>query len=49
MGGLDELIRNDAGARHGVYLYNGFLTNKYLSRRFNIKYTELELLLTSDM
>jgi len=35
--------------RHGVYLYKGCLTNQYLSNRFNINYTSLDLLLPSSL
>ena len=47
-GGMDELIKAHAGLRNGVYTYKGCLTNEYLSRRFNMKYTDLDLLLPSD-
>jgi alanine dehydrogenase len=49
VGGFDHLIRHSAGARHGVYLYNGFLTNVHLAQSFGLKYTELDLLMTSSM
>lgn len=46
-GGFDNLLQNSAGARNGVYLYKGCLTNRHLSERFNLKYTNLELLMTA--
>lgn len=49
MGGFDHFIRYSSGARHGVYLYNGFLTNVHLAQSFGLKYTELDLLMTSSM
>lgn len=49
VGGFDHLIRHSPGARHGVYLYNGFLTNVHLAQSFGLKYTELDLLMTSSM
>ncbi|MFT7588554.1 MAG: alanine dehydrogenase [Limisphaerales bacterium] len=48
-GGFENLIRHSAGARHGVYIYNGFLTNLHLSQSFGMKYTELDLLMASSM
>ncbi len=48
-GNLERLIQNDPGLQHGVYIYKGTLTNKYLSERFGIKYTDLELLITSNL
>ena len=46
-GGFEELLWRSAGARHGLYLYNGNLTNKYLSDRFDIKFTNLDLILAT--
>lgn len=46
-GGFDNLLQNSAGTRNGVYLYKGCLTNKHLSERFNLKYTNLDLLMTA--
>lgn len=44
---LEALFARDQGLRHGVYIYKGLLTNKYLSKVFELKYTNLELLITS--
>jgi len=46
-GGLENLLNTSIGVRHGVYMYKGKLTNEYLSERFGMKYTNLELLITS--
>lgn len=48
-GGLDNLIRMQDGIRHGVYIFKGLLTNKYLAQRYELKYTDMNLLLTSEM
>jgi len=48
MQSIDEMLYANPGLRHGVYTYNGHLTNEYLSKRFGIKYTDINLLLTSD-
>jgi alanine dehydrogenase len=47
--GIESLIRNTVGFRNGVYMYKGCLTNKYMSERFGLKYTDIELLLMTDM
>ncbi len=40
---------SNPGMRHGIYTYKGYLTNEYLSKRFQIKYTDLDLLMTSSL
>ena len=49
MGGMEKLLWYNEGARHGVYVYNGALTNQYLSDRFNIKFTDLDLLFAANI
>jgi alanine dehydrogenase len=49
MGGIEKLLWYNEGARHGVYVYNGSLTNQYLSDRFNIKFTDLDLLFAANI
>lgn len=44
-----QMLFNNEGIRHGIYMYKGKLTNEYLSKRFGIKYTDLNLILTSDL
>jgi len=46
---LDGLLHQKEGIRHGVYLYKGALTNNYLSHKFNIKETNLDLLMAAGM
>ncbi len=46
---IESLLYKSKGIRNGVYVYKGCLTNEYLSRRFNMKYTSLDLLLTSNL
>ncbi len=48
-GGLEQLLFRNPGIRHGVYTYKGCLTNVYLSKHFEIKYTDINLLLTSHL
>lgn len=46
-GGIEEMVWHDFNLRNGVYLYRGHLTNFYISQRFNLKYTDLNLLIAS--
>ena len=48
-GSIERVLFSDMGLRHGVYTYKGCLTNAYLSERFGQKYTDLSLLITSNM
>lgn len=43
-GGCASLIKKDQGFRHGVYLYNGILTNQSLGEAFNLPYKDIDLL-----
>jgi len=47
-GGLEKLIWHQLNIRNGVYLFKGSLTNFHLSQRFNLKYTDLNLLIASQ-
>jgi alanine dehydrogenase len=46
---FDNILYENKGIRNGCYAYKGCITNEYLSRRFDIKYTQLELLMTSKL
>jgi alanine dehydrogenase len=46
---IERLLLNSPGLRHGIYTYKGCVTNEYLSKRFEVKYTALDLLITSGM
>ncbi|MBK9491835.1 MAG: alanine dehydrogenase, partial [Haliscomenobacter sp.] len=48
-GNIEHLLFSNPGLRHGVYTYKGCLCNEYLSERFQIKYTNLDLLMTSHL
>ncbi|HEX5624982.1 MAG TPA: alanine dehydrogenase [Saprospiraceae bacterium] len=48
-GSFEQVIYAHRGLRNGIYTYKGCLTNEYLSHRFGIKYTNLDLLLTSTI
>jgi alanine dehydrogenase len=47
-GGFEKLLWRRSHLRNGLYLFNGALTNYHLSQRFQLKYTDLNLLMTSS-
>lgn len=46
-GGIDAMLWENINMRHGIYLYKGHLTNFYISQRFDLKYTDMNLLIAS--
>jgi alanine dehydrogenase len=48
-GSIETLFFSNLGLRHGIYTYKGCLTNEYLGHRFEIKSTDLDLLITSSL
>ena len=46
-GGIDNVIWYKINIRSGIYLFKGSLTNIYLSERFDLKFTDLNLLIAS--
>jgi len=46
-GGIDNLVWYRINIRSGIYMFKGSLTNFYLSERFDLKYTDLNLLIAS--
>jgi alanine dehydrogenase len=46
-GGIDNVIWYKINIRSGIYLFKGSLTNFYLSERFDLKFTDLNLLIAS--
>jgi len=46
-GGVEEVLRTDYGVRQGTYLFNGILTNRYLSKHFRLPYQDLNLLMAA--
>ena len=47
MGGLEEIIWQQVHLREGIYLYKGALTDFYISEKFQLKFTDLNLLIAS--
>jgi len=46
-GGLEEIIWQQVHLREGIYLYKGALTDFYISEKFQLKFTDLNLLIAS--
>lgn len=49
LGGIDILLHQSMGARHGVYTYKGCLCNEFISEKFGMKFTDVNLLFTSGL
>lgn len=49
IGGMEQLIQLKAGIRNGVYLYKGCVTSAPIAKRFDIKYTNLDLLMANPI
>ena len=46
-GGFENLVWHKLNIRSGIYLFKGALTNFHLSQRFDLKFTDLNLLIAS--
>ena len=46
-GGILQLVKEDWGVRHGVYLFNGILTNELIGNQFGIASKDIDLLLSA--
>jgi alanine dehydrogenase len=46
-GGLTPLIKNNVGFRHGVYIYNGIVTNETIGEAFELPWKPIELLIAA--
>src|ERR1700710_654273 len=47
-GGFETLVWHKIHLRSGIYMFKGALTNFHLSQRFDLKYTDLNLLIASQ-
>lgn len=45
---FESFLYDNRGIRNGVYTFKGCVTNAYVAKKFNLKYTDLDLLLTSN-
>jgi alanine dehydrogenase len=46
-GGIDEIVWHNLNMREGIYLFKGALTDFYISQKFDLKFTDLSLLIAS--
>ena len=46
-GGMDNLLRMNAGVRNGVYIYNGMVTHKYIGETYSLPYKDIDLLIAA--
>ena len=46
-GGLNNILKEDAGLRHGVYVYNGILVNEYIGKVFGMPSKDIDLLMAA--
>ncbi len=46
-GGIQQLIRDDLGVRHGVYFFNGILTHEMIGNNYGIPSKDIDLLLAA--
>lgn len=46
-GGVKAFLKSNLGVRHGVYIYNGILTNERLGYIFNISSKDIDLLMAA--
>lgn len=46
-GGINNYLKKNFTLRQGVYIYNGILTNSYLSRFFDLPYKNIDLLMAA--
>lgn len=47
LGGVEKMCRDNLGVRHGIYIYNGCLTNRVLAETFNMPYKDIDLLMAA--
>ena len=46
-GGVQKQLKEDLGLRHGVYIYNGILTNERIGNYFGIPSKDINLLMAA--
>ena len=46
-GGVKNLIKKDSGVRKGVYTFKNMMTNQTLSEMFDLKYKDLDLIISA--
>ncbi|MBS4042999.1 MAG: alanine dehydrogenase [Chitinophagaceae bacterium] len=46
-GGIEEIVWHNLNLREGFYMFKGSITDFYMSEKFNLKFTDLNLLIAS--
>ena len=46
-GGIENLLKTDAGVRQGTYLLNGILTKQYIGESFGLPFQDIDLLMAA--
>ncbi len=46
-GGMMNCIKNNAGLRNGIYIFNGILTNQTIGQKLGIQHKDIELLMAA--
>jgi alanine dehydrogenase len=46
-GGLEPALKENKGLRHGVYIYNGILTNHHIGKMFDMPSKDIDLLMAA--
>jgi alanine dehydrogenase len=44
---MEEMVWHNFNLREGIYLFKGALTDFYISQKFDLKFTDLNLLIAS--
>lgn len=47
LGGVEKMCRSNIGVRHGIYIYNGCVTNRTLAESFSMPYKDIDLLMAA--
>ncbi|HYC28304.1 MAG TPA: hypothetical protein VEB42_05795 [Chitinophagaceae bacterium] len=46
-GGIDNYLHKSFGFRHGSYMYKGSFTKEFIAQKFDLKFTDLDLLMSA--
>jgi alanine dehydrogenase len=46
-GGIENLLKRDWGVRQGVYIYNGVISNLFISKQYNLPFQDIDLLMAA--
>lgn len=46
-GGLKQFLKEDAGVRNGVYIFNGILTNNFIGKHLDLPSKDIDLLMAA--